>query len=87
MLSRTYLGILILLAFGAFVVYLAAGQFDSRCHVCMRFNGQIICETALASDPSSAQMQATGSACSQLSRGVTDSFNCTAMAPISVKCE
>ena len=85
-MSRTYLGILILLSFIAIVVYMAMGQFETRCRVCVQFNGQTVCEVALAADPSSAQQQAMTSACSQLTGSVTGSFNCTARAPTSVEC-
>ena len=86
-MSRTYVGILILLAFVAVVVYLAMGQFDTRCRVCVQFKGQTVCETSVASDPESAQQQAMFIACSQLTNGVTESFNCTGRAPSSITCE
>ena len=85
-MSRTYVGVLILLSFIAIVVYLAMSQFDTRCRVCVEFNGGTVCEVAVASDPPSAQQQAMTSACSQLTGSVTDSFNCTARAPLSVEC-
>ena len=80
------MGILILLGFVAVVVYLAMGQFDTRCRVCIQFKGQTVCETAVAADPPAAQQQAMFSACSQVTNGVTDSFNCTGRAPISIEC-
>ncbi|MEE3327614.1 MAG: hypothetical protein VX252_09785 [Myxococcota bacterium] len=85
-MSRTYLGILILLGFVAIVVYLAMGQFDTRCRVCIEFKGQRVCEIAVAADPLAAQQQAMSSACSQVAGGVTDSFNCTGRAPLSIEC-
>ena len=85
-MSRTYIGILILLSFIAIVVYMAMSQFETRCRVCVQFNGGTVCEVALASDPASAQQQAMTSACSQLTGSVTDSFNCAARAPISIEC-
>lgn len=85
-MSRTYVGILILLGFVAVVVYLAMGQFDTRCRVCIQFNGQTVCEIAVAADASDAQQQAMFSACSQVTNGVTDSFKCSGRAPLSVEC-
>lgn len=85
-MNRTYWSLLILLGFVAAVVYLAMGQFDAHCRVCVKFNGQVVCESARADDIPAAQMQATQSACSQLTRNVTESFACPNVAPVSLDC-
>lgn len=83
---RTHWTVLILLTIVAAVAYLAMGQFDARCRVCMKFNGETVCETARAADVVAAQMQATQSACSQIARNVTDSFVCPTQAPVFLEC-
>ncbi|HIL80488.1 MAG TPA: hypothetical protein EYG54_04395 [Myxococcales bacterium] len=86
-MSRTLVGVLILIIFAAGVVYLAMGQFSVRCNVCVDFGGQTKCESAVASNPADAEQQATYGACSQITRGVTDIVACTHMVPRSVLCE
>jgi len=86
-MSRTLVGVLILITFAAVVIYLAMGQLSVRCRVCVAFGGQTRCETAVANSPADAQEQANYSACSQLTRGVTEIVACTNSFPQSVRCE
>jgi len=85
-MSRVHWSLLILITLVAAIVYLAMGQFEARCRVCMKFRGEIVCETARAHDTATAQMQATQSACSQLTRDVTESFACPTLRPVSLEC-
>jgi len=86
-MNRTLIGTLIILSFAAFVVYLTAQQFSTQCEVCVTYAGRRLCETAVAADRKEAQQQATSSACSQLTGGVTDTVRCTGAVPESVRCE
>ncbi len=86
-MSRTLVGILVLVAFAAAVVYLAMGELSTRCEVCVVFGGGRVCESAVASNPTDAQQQATSSACAQLTGSVTEVVACTNRAPQSVRCE
>ena len=86
-MSRTLVGVLILVTFVAGVVYLAMGQLSVRCKVCVGFSGQTKCESAVASSPADAEQQATYGACSQITRGVTEIVACTHTVPQSVFCE
>ena len=86
MMNRTFVGALILITLGAAIVYLTMGQFTARCEACVSFGGRQICETAVASSPSEAEQQAVYSACSQLTRGVTDIVACTGTPPRRLTC-
>ena len=85
-MSRTFIGALFLIALGAVIGYLAMGQATARCVACVVFGGRQICETAVARSPAEAQQQAVYSACSQLTRGVTDIVACTNTPPRRVDC-
>ena len=85
-MSRTAVGIVIGLAFLAFVVYTAMSGLGTRCEVCMTVNGVTLCEAARAADEPTAIMQARSSACSRLTNGVTQTIRCGNMAPTSVDC-
>ncbi len=87
MVNRTFVGALILITLGAAIVYLAMGQFKARCEACVTFGGRQVCETAVASSPAEAEQQAVYSACSQLTRGVTEIVACTGAPPRRLKCE
>jgi len=86
-MSRTLVGVLVLIAFAATVVYLAMGELSARCEVCVAFGGQTRCEVAVASNPADAEQQATYGACSQITGGVTEIVACTGRVPQSVVCE
>ena len=87
MMNRTFVGVLILITLGAAIVYFAMGQFTARCEACVAFGGRQICETAVASSPAEAEQQAIYSACSQITRGVTEIVACTGAPPRRLKCE
>ena len=80
------IGLAIVAAFVAIVIYMAAQQFGAECEVCVSFNGRTVCEVALASDREIAQMEATSSACSQIAGSVGDTVACTGSVPRSVRC-
>ena len=86
MMNRTFVGALILITLGAAIVYLTMGQFSARCEACVVFGGRQICEIAVASNPAEAEQQAVYSACSQLTRGVTEIVACTGTPPRRLTC-
>lgn len=85
-MARTLIGILIAAAGVAVLVLAVRTQFAVECEVCISFGGRQICETALAADETRARMEATGSACTQLSSGVTGTIDCTRTRPVSARC-
>ena len=70
-----------------FVVYttMQAGSSRYRCEVCVEFQGRTQCRTASAATEMQARRTAQENACAFISSGVTDSMQCGASQPISVK--
>jgi hypothetical protein len=85
-MNRTLLGIAAAGLFFAALVYTTKSQSSTQCEVCLSYGGRQLCEVAVASDRPLAQMQATASACQQLSDGVTSGIECQNTPPISVTC-
>ncbi len=85
-MNRTLVGILIGLAFFAALVYTTLEQSAVECRVCITYKGRTQCETVKGSDRPLAQMQATSTACTFLSSGVTDSLSCSNTPPDIVEC-
>lgn len=85
-MTRTLLGLLLVAVFVAALVYVTYEQTSVECRVCITYNGQQKCETVKGSDRPFAQMQATSTACTHLSSGVTESIRCTSTRPDLVEC-
>lgn len=86
-MNRTLVGVLILVAFAAAVVYFAMGELNVRCTVCVAYADRSICESAVASTAAEAEQQAAYSGCAQITQGVTEIVGCTQSVPQSVRCE
>lgn len=81
-------GIAIVLGAVAFIGLLfynsmSYGQF--RVEVCMEFNGQTNCRTALGATEELALRAAVDLACATISSGMTDSMACSSRQPKSIK--
>ncbi len=85
-MNRTFVGILAAVVFLVGLVYSTLQQTAVECRVCITYNGKRQCETVRGSDRSLAQMQATSTACTFLSSGVTDSMRCSDTPPDVVEC-
>jgi hypothetical protein len=72
--------------FLATVVYVALDQSRVTCEVCMSYQGRQACETTSAASDAEALMQATSSACSRISGGVTGTIQCNNARPLSSHC-
>ena len=83
-------GTLVGLALGAVfigaLVFALLDQMGASCEVCMNYHGRSICEEVVADDRDLAVMQATSTACAQLSSGVTDGMRYNRTPPVSVRC-
>jgi hypothetical protein len=77
---------LVAVVFIAALVYSSFQQSAVECHVCITYRGKQQCETVKGSDRGLAQMQATSTACTFLSSGVTDSMRCSSTPPDVVEC-
>ncbi len=86
-MTRTLVGILVVVGFIVVVVIAAMGQFRAHCEVCMAHRGRQICAEASAADRVAAEREARSSACAQISGGVTDGIQCNNTAPVSVECD
>jgi len=81
-------GVLIALGAIAFIGLLfynsmSYGQY--RVEVCMEFNGQTNCRTALGANEELALRAAVDLACATISSGMTDSMACSGKRPQSIK--
>jgi hypothetical protein len=85
-MNRIVLGVLLGGAFIAALVYTTIEQTGVECRVCITYKGQSECATVVGSDRALAQMQATSTACTYLSSGVTDSISCSSTRPDSLDC-
>jgi hypothetical protein len=85
-MNRLLLGLLLGGVFIAALVYTTIAQTGVECRVCITYRGQSRCDTVVGSDQALAQMQATSTACTYLSSGVTDSISCTSTRPDSLDC-
>ncbi len=85
-MNRTLLGILLVVALFAALVYTTLDQTGVECSVCITYNGRQACETVSGPDRPLAQMQATSTACTYLSSGVTESIRCTGTVPDKIEC-
>ena len=85
-MTQTLVKIALALGFLAIVIYTALGQSRVTCEVCMSYQGRQACETTSAADSAEALMQATSSACSRVSSGVTGTIQCNNTRPLSSHC-
>ena len=85
-MMRTVVGILLIAGFVTAVFLVGLNQNKVTCEVCMSYRGRQLCERASAIDHEQAMMQATTSACTQISGGVTDGIRCNATPPASSHC-
>lgn len=85
-MKQTIVKIALALGFLATVVYAALGQSRVTCEVCMSYQGRQACEQTSAADSAEATMQATSSACSRISSGVTGTIQCNNSPPLSSHC-
>ena len=85
-MKRALVGTLLGVGFAVALVVTTAHQVRVTCEVCMAYRGRQKCEEAIAVDRAEALMQATSSACTQLSGGVTDGIQCNRTPPLSTRC-
>ena len=78
------IGILLVAAILAVIVYSTLTMAKARVEVCMQFNGQTSCRTASASTREFALRTATQNACAGIASGVTDSIACEHSEPLKV---
>ncbi|MFB0976053.1 MAG: hypothetical protein QMC73_00180 [Myxococcota bacterium] len=85
-MNRIIVGVLLVAALLAALVYTTLDQTSVECSVCITYNGRSACETVAGPDRQLAKMQATTTACTYLSSGVTESIRCGNTVPDKVEC-
>ena len=85
-MKRALVGTLLGVGFLVALVVTTAHQIRVTCEVCIAYRGRQKCEVAIAVDRAAALMQATSSACTQISGGVTDGIQCNQTPPLSTHC-
>jgi hypothetical protein len=85
-MNRILVGVLLVAALLAALVYTTLDQTGVECSVCVTYNGRSACETVAGPDRPLAKMQATTTACTHLSSGVTESIRCGNTVPDKVEC-
>ncbi len=85
-MKRALVGTLLGVGFVVALVVTTAHQMRVTCEVCIAYRGRQTCEVAIAVDRAAALMQATSSACTQISGGVTDGIQCNRTPPLSTRC-
>jgi hypothetical protein len=79
------LGILLLVAVVALLVWSSMGLREHRVEVCMTFEGRTVCRIAQGATQQAAQRQATDNACAMLTSGVTGTIACAQTRPDSIR--
>lgn len=81
------IGILVVIALAAFLLWSTLASQKANCRVCVAFNGGQNCASASASSTDEARRSAQATACGVLARGMAESINCGNTQPVSVECE
>jgi hypothetical protein len=71
----------------ALFFYMSTARANQECAVCMEFQGQSNCATALGRTPAEATETAHSTACGPLIHGMNESIACGNRAPVSVQCK
>ncbi len=85
-MNRIIVGLALGAAFIGALVYTTIDQTGLECRVCITYRGQTACETVAGADRAQVQMQATSTACTHMSIGVTESMRCSRTPPDSFVC-
>ncbi len=79
-------GLVLAALFFAALFYVTTAETSVECTVCMRYRGAENCATVSGPDARQAMMQATSTACSPLSSGVTEGMECDRTPPLKATC-
>jgi hypothetical protein len=91
-MARTAIGVAIGILFVGAVVWSALFQSALsetaiRCEICVDYKGRSACSIASAADREQALMQAQSGACTQVTGGVTETLECSALSPSVLRCD
>jgi hypothetical protein len=80
------LTVLVLLAFGGFLLWSTLSSQREECTVTVAFNNAQNTATASASSQADATREAQTAACGPVARGMNESIACSRIPPISRQC-
>lgn len=81
------ISLVFLIVVGAMVYFGLQGVHETRCEVCITFNGRTECRTGLGRDREGAIMSAQTAACAVLAIGREENIKCTSLQPSRLACE
>jgi len=84
---RVAAGLACAAAFFAALYYVTLVESSVSCTVCVEFGGGRSCSTVAGPDREQVVAQATSTACTTLSAGVTQSMACMRTPPYSTTCD
>jgi hypothetical protein len=82
----TVIGILLVLMFGAFLLWSTLSSQKVECTVTIEFKGARGTATASGGTEADAMREAQTTACGPLSQGMDDRIACTSIPPVSRSC-
>ena len=82
----TLVGILVVLAFGAFLLWSTLSSQNVECTVTVEFHGARGSSTASAGSQADALREAQTAACGPLAQGMNDRIACDRIPPVSTRC-
>ena len=87
MKRSTIITILLVLGFGALLLYNTVSAQKVECNVCVEFNGHRNCATASHESEDEAKRSAQNTACGPLTSGMNESIACDRTPPLSFQCK
>ena len=86
MKRSTIITILLIVGFGALLLYNTVSAQKVECNVCVEFNGKRNCATASHESEAEAKRSAQTTACGILASGMNESIACDRTPPLSTQC-
>lgn len=86
MKRSTLVTLLVVAAIAALFFYMSTAHASTECRVCMTFNGQRNCATAVGPNEHDAQEGAQNTACGPITSGMDQSIACGRTPPDSTQC-
>lgn len=87
MKRSTIITILLVLGFGALLLYNTVSAQKVECNVCVEFNGHRNCATASHESEEEAKRSAQNTACGPMTSGMNESIACDRTPPLSSQCK
>jgi hypothetical protein len=83
----TIIAIVVVIAFGALLLFNTLSAQKVTCTVCVEFNGKRNCATASHENEEGAKQSAQTTACGPISSGMNDAIACGRIVPASAQCQ